>query len=305
MNRFLRISVGMTGKVAAVALVLAATASAQAAGGTLHYLTAGVSRYPLLSAENQLRFAHKDALDIAALCRAQAGGLYARAQGDCLTDAQATRQGIEAALARLAGRVGPGDTVLVSLSGHGGTRGGWFFLPSDFDPANPHQTGLPAEVLRARLAETVRRGANVVLVIDACHAGAVGIQEPGVVVFASSLPGQFSYESPVRGNGIFTCALLEALRGRADANGDGVITLAEADAYVSARVEVLLREMPARPGAARRDQHPTCARPPSVRSSLPLAANSGPSLTGQLSGAGSATTATTPAAVPQATMPPY
>jgi hypothetical protein len=53
---------------------------------------------------------------------------------------------------------------------------------------------------------------------------------------------------------------VEGLQGRADANQDGSVTIAEVDAYVADRVKELTGGR----------QHPTTARPSTIRSNLPI-----------------------------------
>lgn len=88
-----------------------------------------------------------------------------------------------------------------------------------------------------------------VVVIDACESGGFlrskagrsfptvsAASQPafgskGMVVLASSSRSQLSHESAAHGGGIFTHHLIRGLKGAADQNGDGDITLTEAYAY--------------------------------------------------------------------------
>jgi uncharacterized caspase-like protein len=63
--------------------------------------------------------------------------------------------------------------------------------------------------------------------------------ENNIVVFASSTGKQYSLENSSWGNGAFTKALVEGLRGEADLKRRGRITYKQLDAYVSDRVEEL------------------------------------------------------------------
>lgn len=54
---------------------------------------------------------------------------------------------------------------------------------------------------------------------------------------ASSAADQLSWEDAELGGGVFTAYLLEALSGKADANGDGYVMIEEAYAYTPRRVE--------------------------------------------------------------------
>src|SRR5262249_47467868 len=90
-------------------------------------------------------------------------------------------------------------------------------------------------------------------------------QGSGFVTFASCMASEFSAEGPALQNGYFTRALLEGLLGHADANGDGVVTLAELDAYVAERVAAL----------SKGKQQTAMQGPASIQSRRPLALVSG------------------------------
>ena len=99
-------------------------------------------------------------------------------------------------------------------------------------------------------------------------------------------------------NGVFTQALLEGLRGAADFNRDGWVTLAELRLYVTQRVVEISassREVPALeailplPGLPHHEQHPDCIQSPAIPESLRVARASGPTSTTTASAPGSAT----------------
>ena len=113
---------------------------------------------------------------------------------------------------------------------------------------------------------------RVILVLDSCRAGAAGggqsyndtlreARDGGIITFASCLPHEVSQESTAWNNGAFTKALIEALQGRADYDGNKTVTLSETDDYVSKRVIALTKNT----------QHTTSPRPTGVESSLALA----------------------------------
>ena len=60
-----------------------------------------------------------------------------------------------------------------------------------------------------------------------------------MVVFASSTGQQYSLEDPAWGNGAFTKALVEGIKGGADYTQDGTITINQLDLYLSERVKEL------------------------------------------------------------------
>jgi uncharacterized caspase-like protein len=95
---------------------------------------------------------------------------------------------------------------------------------------------------------------RVVLLIDACHSGAVGGErgrsavsdrwmrdltsnESGLTVLAACLQDEEALEND-RG-GYFTRAVIEALAGNGDLNGDGWVYLDELNVYVTRKVKEL------------------------------------------------------------------
>jgi uncharacterized caspase-like protein len=68
----------------------------------------------------------------------------------------------------------------------------------------------------------------------------------GRVVLTASRASEVSEEREDLRHGVFTYYLLEGLRGKADVDGDGIVTVDEAYAYVSGRV----------PEATGQGQHP-------------------------------------------------
>jgi uncharacterized caspase-like protein len=142
----------------------------------------------------------------------------------------------------------------------------------DSDPSKIASTGFPMWDLDTALRRTIA-AERVVAFVDTCHsAGAtegvkgvrVGDQfnryfdelakaRPGRVVFTSSEGYEVSREDAKwgGGHGVFTWALLDGLKGKADADGDGIVTLGEILDYVdlAVRRETANEQHPARAGA--------------------------------------------------------
>lgn len=183
----------------------------------------------------------KDASDFTTLMKSQGGRMYASVETRLLTDAGATRAGVLDALAWLRQSAGPQDTAMLFIAGHGVNDAGgrYFFLPHDADVHRLSQTAVSEAHLRQSLASI--RG-KAVLFVDTCHAGNVvgsgaalnneiarlantlAAAENGVIVFSSSTGRQESIEQVSWGNGAFTKALLDGLRGGADFRKEGVVT---------------------------------------------------------------------------------
>jgi uncharacterized caspase-like protein len=147
--------------------------------------------------------------------------------------------------------------VIVYWSGHGQTdlrTKAAFLLPNDADPNYPAQTGLALAELYERLAALKAR--SVVVFIDACFSGStregsallagargvvVSVEHPALrsetmAVFSAATGEQVASAWPERQHGVFTYWLLKGLRGEADADADGAVTVDELDRYVRATV---------------------------------------------------------------------
>lgn len=149
---------------------------------TLHVLAIGVNKYdyqPL-----NLRYAVADARDFAAEVTRQQDVLqyFANVKTTLLTDAQATKASMLAALADIAGSAQPEDTVIVYFAGHGTAQGNQFYLiPHDIgyaeDRPQIEDDGL-AELLRRSVSDRELErafeqvdAAQILFVIDACNSG--------------------------------------------------------------------------------------------------------------------------------------
>lgn len=104
---------------------------------------------------------------------------YPRENIETLTDEAATREGILAALDRLAARAANDDeaTVFVYYSGHGWRQSGangfrYYLIPNDVTPFDIAGSALPAEQFIAGLQGI--RSRRLLVMIDTCHASGFG-----------------------------------------------------------------------------------------------------------------------------------
>ncbi|MBI5834445.1 MAG: caspase family protein [Armatimonadetes bacterium] len=244
---------------------------------SLYVLAVGVGKYA--KPEYSLKYAGADAIALAEALRAGAGRLYQKVGLKVLSDDQATRAGVLDGLEWLSQQVTQRDLAVVFMAGHGvpDVRNDYQFLPFDGDVEKLISTGVKWTDIRAVLSKLPGR---VILALDTCHsAGVTGARalgprldytnllreaatdEVGLVTLSSCMPHEVSLENEAWQHGAFTKAMIEALQGQADNNHDGIVSLAEVDAYVSERVKELTGGR----------QHPTSQRPATIRSSLPLA----------------------------------
>lgn len=225
----------------------------------LWVLSVGVGTYQSADIPS-LRFAAKDANDLATTMQRQRDLLYREITVRVLSDRQASLQQIKDGLAWLIDTSSAEDTVVLFLAGHGTNDpdGQYYFLPADAQA--DRQTMLSGTTLQEALRAIPGR---VILLLDTCHSGNVLgrrsynrlindlTQENRIVVFAASTGDQVARESPAWANGAFTKALIEGLRGVADYAEDNRISMSELETWASVRVPQLTAGM----------QTPTLAKP--------------------------------------------
>ncbi|NTV46255.1 MAG: hypothetical protein HGB11_06970 [Chlorobiales bacterium] len=157
----------------------------------------------------------------------------------------------------IAKRVLPESDVYVFYAGHGApdvSSKKAFLIPYDGDANYASQTGFSLERLYDELKKLNARSVTVFL--DACFSGGtrenqmilanarplfVKVDNPvlssdKLSVFAASSGDQISSGYPEGKHGLFSYCLFKGLKGDADANGDGSITLGELGKYLQTTV---------------------------------------------------------------------
>ncbi|MDE7081591.1 MAG: caspase family protein [Muribaculaceae bacterium] len=152
-----------------------------------------------------------------------------------VTGRYATKRQILDCLRSQFGRASESDKIVFYFSGHGYPGG---FCP--YDMSKPEDGLTYAEVVEVMAQSKAK---DKMIFADACNSGAIRhnhtstAPQPGnVLLFLSSRGNESSIESSFLSNGYFTNYLLHGLRGKADADGDRVITAKELFRYVSAGV---------------------------------------------------------------------
>jgi WD40 repeat protein len=229
--------------------VQAATGSAKPPGGVLHVLAIGIDTFGDKAGGLHLNYAAEDAHDVAtALLESQKGSpgkasLYAGVSLVHLLNDKASKTGIEDALDDMAQSMAtnePGqDVAVILVSSHGEMIDGQFYLvPYDFVANGSKNAATGSAISASEFAKKVQALAKygkVLLLLDACHSGAVGAQgwatDPdakvlqdavdleNVTVLTSSKRNELSEELPGWQHGALTQAFLGALVGAADPQG--------------------------------------------------------------------------------------
>jgi hypothetical protein len=241
--------------------------SVPSARGVNWAVVIGVSNY-LDSKIPSLRYASNDANSFYQWLIAPDGGRYASSRVKLLIDKDATGVYMKKALFEWLKQALEEDAVTIYFAGHGSPESpdspeNLFLLPYDAEYDSIATTGFPMWDIETALKRFIR-AQKVVVIADACHAAGVGqsfdiarrasrgitvnpissgLQSlsqvgDGICVISASDAKQLSQESRNwgGGHGVFTYFLLQGLKGEADYNKDGRVTLGELIPYLSEQV---------------------------------------------------------------------
>jgi len=171
------------------------------------------------------------------------------------------------------------DTVLIFFAGHGAPevdqrgveRDGLakYLIPADADPDDLYSTALPMDEMQTIFSRV--EAERMVVFLDACYSGAAGgrtfsskrtratnlddqflerlTRSKGRAIITASRTSEVSVELVELGHGIFTYYLVEGLKGAADLNKDGIVTVQELYEYLEQQVATKSRSVGA-------NQHP-------------------------------------------------
>lgn len=153
------------------------------------------------------------------------------------------------------------DRVFVFFAGHGATRklssgrNLGYIIPVDSDPQQLASDAIPMTELQ-NIAESLN-AKHVLFVMDACYSG-LGLtrgastsflrdnaRRIGRQMLTAGGGDQLVADGGPNGHSVFTWTLLQALAGKADLNGDGLITATELAAYIAPAVSSVSQQTPA------------------------------------------------------------
>jgi hypothetical protein len=228
--------------------------------GRRHALVIGVGEEQQpVSSDGGTAQAARDARTLATLLE-QSG--FAAGDVVLLGSRDASRRRVLAELHRMRGKVQDEDTIVIFFSGRGSVgpaedgRLHYFLVPHDGRLADLARTALVDDQLEEAVGNLPAR--RVVVLLDASFVGgdtptirSRSLNNPAVsaapdsrpfiaasvgrAVISASPPDQPAFEDDQRG-GLFSSFLVEALRGAADQNGDGAVTVFELFQFVSPRL---------------------------------------------------------------------
>jgi len=204
----------------------------------------GISSYSTMPA---LKYTDDDAYRMYAFLKSPEGGAVPDDQIRILIDQGANKKQILSTVNEIFSKADPNDVVMFYYSGHGLSDA---FVPVDFDGYNNllHYKDVVAALDRSKAK-------NKICIADACYAGGIdnvksGVRQPqlayydafkkskpGTALFLSSRKEEYSLEDHGLRSGIFSHYLIKALKGDADRNSNGIVTIQEAFDYVGNRVK--------------------------------------------------------------------
>jgi WD40 repeat protein len=224
----------------------------------------GISKFK--SKNIDLKYADKDAQYFYDFLLSKAGGEVSKDRIKLLLNGQATRENILDEIHEKLSSVHSNERVIIYIASHGltGTNGEFNILGSDTDPDRLVSTGVSWQAVENQVSQA---DGEVVIFADACHSGTasrpgfrgviatetnallaeIAKVKKGTALFCASSGTGYSMEGPQwGGHGVFTKFLVDGLKGAADIDNDGKITIGELDGYVSGQVN----------SATRGKQHP-------------------------------------------------
>lgn len=212
-------------------------------------LSVGVDEYTHMP-EHNLQFASADADSIAKIFVEQEGRNYDVVESIVLSDtveSKATKDNVVDALDALA-ELGPDDTVVLFLAGHGVVEdSNYYFLPRNAERNSAGRwkksTVIAWNDIQLAMASSLGRR---ILLVDTCHSESAfnsrlikDAEDSNIVVMSSTDSGTLAQEIASLGHGVFTHALLEGMRGKADSYEDGHVTMSELNAFVANAVPAM------------------------------------------------------------------
>jgi WD40 repeat protein/uncharacterized caspase-like protein len=240
------------------------SAPVAAAKPRLFVLVAGVNDYA--DKRFKLAYAVSDASEVARGFRESAGELYQSVEVKLMTDAEVTRDRLDAVFGEIERKVSASDVFVLYLAGHGKTVDGrYYFVPQDFAVEGElSENAINAAVKTRAIAQDQwqRWFASVparksVILFDTCDSGTLAgdetqqlekgaandrlAQATGRSILAASGGSQEALEG-YHGHGLFTYEVLDAIN-QADGDRNGTVEVSELAAYVYAQVAELSQKV--------------------------------------------------------------
>ncbi len=201
---------------------------------------------------HKLDFTDDDAQRVYEFLRSPNGGNLDESQIEMLVDKDATREKVINTVQKVYGKADENDVILFYFSGHG-VKGA--FLPIDSDGFNNR-----IEHFDLKQYINLSPAKHKLIIADACHAGTFSykggsslagflkkyysefeVTTGGTALLMSSKGEEYSFEDNRLKSGIFSYFLIEGLKGNADEDDNGIVTVSEVFDYVREEVAAFTR----------------------------------------------------------------
>jgi len=184
-----------------------------------------------------LKYTDDDAYHMYAFLKSPEGGALRNENISILIDDAATKNNILYEMNNIAQKADENDVVIFYLSGHG-IKGS--YIPNDFDGFNDN---LPYSDILGIIDNSSAK--HKLCVVDACHSGSIALPKSsisqglesyyskfksvsgGTALLTLSKSEELSLEYSGLRHGVFSHFLIEGLRGNADLDEDGIVTIEE------------------------------------------------------------------------------
>lgn len=236
--------------------------------GKKYALIIGISRYQYQDDRlENLQFADSDAREMYEFLKSPAGGKFSPNDMLLVTNEQATLGRLREALSRFIIRPGPEDLLLIFIASHGSpdpfASQKLYFLTYDTQVDRMADTALAMKDVEMLLQQRLR-AKRLVLLIDTCHSAGLtetprALKQPNnlvslyamrllyasegrAVITATDVNERaFEDEKWGGGHGVFSHFVLEGLHGKADMDGDKLVTVGELFRFVRQQVRLATR----------------------------------------------------------------
>lgn len=216
------------------------TADRKAESPHLYVLGIGINKYT--ASENNLSYAVKDATDFRNMIQDKAKGLFdaKNIHVEGLNDAQATKAGIQKAIAAISAKVKPWDSFILFVASHGYLQDNQYYIvTAGFDGTIDTANMISSNEI-VGMSKNIK-SLSQLLIFDTCHAGGVDniigglydarmsvmAKKMGLHIYASAGSTQSALDG-YQGNGLFTHALIDSMKSSAtDSNRDKEVSVAE------------------------------------------------------------------------------
>jgi uncharacterized caspase-like protein len=194
-------------------------------------LHVGIDKYPFAGVFKSLKGCVRDAKDMFSTFNTNESKL--------LLDEKATRKNILGHIEWYTKNLRNRDLLIITISAHGTiVNNDLAIVTYDVEDDNLLGTVLPMSYTVNAISEIAKNGGKVLLILDACHTGAINfdiakysglVSQGGISCMNSCGPREYAYEyqfsEDVGRQGAFTKHIIDGLSGKADFDNLGIITL--------------------------------------------------------------------------------